>query len=257
MPKKELTIYLDIISGFTYVLLERLSVFFEHLPSWRPSADFSIKIELVDLRALFARCKNPIPLGIANKGPYLMKEIRWTFKSLDVPFEGAPRDPETNQILPLDLALALVQLLSTSDDVGFHVVFNVVRAMQRSFMGAKKSLVTKEDITAALAPVELDTALLGEWLDKAEENKDSLLKDVAENTDKFFASGGFGCPTMVPKVEGETDEENAINSNSNNNNDDDMFFFGSDRLEHVAHVLDLEYLPVGKHKSSPFKPLKL
>ncbi|KAI8873426.1 hypothetical protein GQ42DRAFT_160545 [Ramicandelaber brevisporus] len=243
MPHKELTIYVDIISGYSYVLTERLALFFEHLPaSWKPSPDFSIKLVIVDLLGLFVKCNNPLFSGTEkNKMPQFMRDVKWAVDTLGVPFAGQKNKEirgADGKVMRPELALALLQMLN-DEEQPFHMVYNAYRCLQRQLVGNGVSIRGVELIADALEPAfDRETAL--SWAKKAEENKEKLLEEIEETTVKFFEAGGFGCPTLLPKVEDQ---------------DSEMMFFGSDRLEHAAHILGLEYLPVGKYKSEGFKPL--
>ncbi|KAI8871820.1 thioredoxin-like protein [Ramicandelaber brevisporus] len=242
MPHKELTIYVDIISGYSYVLTERLALHFEHMPEWKPNADFSIKLVMVNLPGLFIKCSNPLFSGTEkNKLPQLMRDIKWAVDTMNVPFVGPAHksisDANGNFIRP-ELALAVLQMLN-DEDQPFHQVYNAYRLFQLQLLGHGISVQTADLVADALEPA-FDRELALAWAKKAEENKEKLLAEIEENTDKLFELGGFGCPTLLPKQEGE---------------DVSMLFFGSDRLEHAAHILGLDYLPVGKFKSNGFKPL--
>jgi glutathione S-transferase kappa 1 len=62
-----------------------------------------------------------------------------------------------------------------------------------------------------------------EWLDTA--NLDQLIKDkLKQNTDDAIKAGAFGAPTIIVTHNGK-----------------DEMFFGSDRFEHIAHLLGKEW----------------
>ncbi|KAI8871753.1 hypothetical protein GQ42DRAFT_154232 [Ramicandelaber brevisporus] len=243
MPHKELTIYVDIISSYSYILVERLAIFFEHQPEWKPSPDFSIKLVMVNLSSLFAKCGNSLLDSKGkNKLPHLFKDIMWMADCGGFPYAGPQRNKldrdDNGKFVRPALECAMLQMLNDSGEP-FHVVYNALRLFQRRLFGEGVSIRNTEQTVEVLSPA-FDQETVVAWIAKAEENKEKLLAEIDVNTEKLFEMGGYGCPTLVPALDGQ---------------ESDMFFFGSDRLEHIAHVFGFEYIPVGKFKSEGFKPL--
>ncbi|KAJ9063709.1 hypothetical protein DSO57_1038113 [Entomophthora muscae] len=156
--------------------------------------------------------------GSENKKKYTYADLKYLPKLYDIPFKMPSKFPFDTSLL--QTLLAIIKERSPSD---FLPALDLL--WEATFF--QPEISNPEVIKKVFVPLTSNGKLkaLSEWIDEAS-NQKSVEKYIVESTMKLVKEGAFGLPYFkVQKDSGSTPR----------------YFFGSDRLENIAHYLQVPY----------------
>ncbi|KAI9477009.1 hypothetical protein LPJ78_005134 [Coemansia sp. RSA 989] len=201
----KIVFYFDTQSTYSYMG-------FEFMEKYQKLWNIPVDYRPFSLNEVMANAKNSFS---SYKLPFMFADLKRTASITKIPFRGTPKN------YPYDSSVAL----TTLQYIKLHQPEKLAAAM-RSLWRMEyvdcKAPDSKEAVKSALQGID---AMV---VDKAMDDQESQMA-VKQNTEEVKKMRGFGAPTiLVYKTP----------------NSKPQMFFGSDRFEHIAILLEKEFLPM-------------
>ncbi|KAJ3392794.1 hypothetical protein CcCBS67573_g01167 [Chytriomyces confervae] len=210
MSNKRITIFYDVVSPFSWFGFELLR---RYQSVWN---GVDVALQPFFLGGVMGASGNKPPATNPYKGAQMLKEIPLFGKMYDIDIGNPANFPEKS--------LHAMRILQALKLQGSDKLTAVSLAFWKLYWHDKKSIESKDDLQAYLAPIVGDAAAtrLVQHDSQTSEVKQALADATKEAVD---VHGAFGAPWFVVENGNET-----------------MTFFGSDRMEAIAFFLGEKYL---------------
>jgi glutathione S-transferase kappa 1 len=236
MAAKRVELFFDVVSPYTHLQLHSLAKYQKAWPS------LALTLRPMFLGGIMKATGNKPPGVLKPKAAWMANDLRTASELSGTPMLPMPK----NFFSEVARAVVYVQRLQVAaqlDGLGKAEQFKLALACsdcihaESSLRTASSDLQLGDEFMAAvLAKSGIEAAHGKALLDKTGEA--AVKQALIQNTDEAVSRGVFGSPTMFATEDSSTGKMHML--------------FGSDRMEQLAHVLDLPYLgAAASPKSAP------